>query len=102
MVRRNIDADLGMKPQFLPLRQLIEGIVDDPVSYFINETVMFNVGNKIDRAQYASVGMLPADQGLKPDHVPGAQVHFGLVGQEKLVQTQRLTDLVVILMLGFE
>ena len=52
----------------------------------------FNVRQESARCEQTAFGVLPADEGLGPDHFTGAQVHLGLVVKNKFLQQQCLSD----------
>ena len=55
------------------------------IAQLVDQTCFFRLGNELAGEQQPVIGVLPADQGFKPDYAPGIQLHLGLVVQNQLI-----------------
>ena len=93
LIAVDIHADAGIDPQGLPLRQLLQGLVDNPVADPQGQWLVAQRRNEQRRWQQAAFRVLPADQGLEGLDLAAAHVDLGLEVQAQLLVVQCLADL---------
>ncbi len=93
----HVHAHWQVQPHGLPGLQLGQRGVHHPFTYLHHQHVVFNGGQKFNRWHQAALGVLPANQGLCPHHLPAAHVDFGLVIQHQLALFEGLANAVLAL-----
>src|SRR5664280_1449363 len=84
-VHRDRQRPTGVRPR----PDLAQGTVQDVAGERPDQAGVLGQRDEVIRWDQAAVGVLPADQGLGADDVPGADADLGLVVQDQLVAVQR-------------
>src|SRR5660397_36663 len=87
-VHRDRQRPTGVRPG----PDLAQGTVQDVAGERPDQAGVLGQRDEVIRWDQAAVGVLPADQGLGADDVPGADADLGLVVQDQLVAVQRPTQ----------
>ncbi len=78
-----------------PARMVAHRLLHGPGTHLHDQPCLLQQRNKPDRRHQPLLGVLPADQCLHAQHLPGIAVHLGLVMQDELLLADGATQLVL-------
>ena len=90
MVGADVHADLHVQSAARPGFNLFQRSLNDPLTENLLKRTALQVWQEFTGRQQATLGVLPANQCFRADHLTTVDVDLGLVKQQKLVPTERL------------